>query len=46
MGEIGKQRQLNENKWFGAVRDLNFYEMRWISKVFFKHNLINEIEIF
>jgi hypothetical protein len=29
-GEIGKTRQLNEKKWYEEVRDLGFYEMRWI----------------
>jgi hypothetical protein len=45
VGEIGKQRQLNEMKWYGAVRDLSFYEIRWILKFCFKHHLMNEIEI-
>jgi hypothetical protein len=25
MGEISKQRQLNEKKWYRAVRDLGFF---------------------
>ncbi len=45
MGEIGKQRQLTEKKWYGVVRDLSFYETRWILKLSFKHHLKNEIKI-
>jgi hypothetical protein len=30
MGEITKQRQLNEKIRYMAVRDLGFYETRWI----------------
>jgi hypothetical protein len=26
MGDISKQRQLNEKKWYGAVPDLDFFE--------------------
>jgi hypothetical protein len=46
MGEIGKRRQLNKTEWYGAVRDLGFYEMRWIIKFLFKHCLMNEVKIF
>ncbi len=46
MGEISKRRQLNEKIWHGAIRDLSFYEMRWILKFSLKHHLMNEIEIF
>jgi hypothetical protein len=46
MGEIGKQRQLSKMEWYGAARDLSFYEMRWILKFSFKQCLMNEIEIF
>jgi hypothetical protein len=46
MGKIGKQRQLNEMEWYGAVRDLGFYEMRWILKFSFKHRKMNEIKVF
>ncbi len=45
MGEISKQRQLNEKEWYGAIRDLSFYEMRWILKFSFMLRLTNEIEI-
>ncbi len=45
MGEIGKRMQLNEKEWYRAVRDLGFYEMRWILKFSFKLRLTNEIEI-
>jgi hypothetical protein len=44
MGEISKQRQLNEKIQYGMVRDLSFYETRWILKFSFKHSLMNEIE--
>jgi hypothetical protein len=33
-------------EWYRAVRDLRFYDMRWILKFSFKHHLMNEIEIF
>jgi len=33
-------------KWYRAIRDLDFYETRWILKFLFKHHLMNEIEIF
>ena len=46
MGKLGKQSQLNEKKWYGAERDLSFYETRWILKFSLKHCLMNEIEIF
>jgi hypothetical protein len=46
MGDIGKQRQLNETEWYRAVRDLVFYELRWILKFSFKHCLMNDIIIF
>ncbi len=44
MGEINKQRQLNEKIRYGVVRDLSFYKTRWILKFSFKHSLMNEIE--
>ncbi len=37
MCEIGKRRQLNEKKRYGAVRDLSFYETRWIAKLSLKN---------
>jgi len=43
MGEMSKQRQLNEKIWYRAVRYLGFYEMIWILKISFKHHLMNEI---
>jgi hypothetical protein len=43
MGEIGKQRQLNEKTQIGVVQDLSFYEMRWILKFSFRHNLMNGV---
>ncbi len=46
MDEISKQRQLNEKIWYRSVRDLGFYEMRWILKFSFKHHLMNEINNF
>jgi hypothetical protein len=46
MGEIGKQRELNEMKWYGAMHDLGYYETRWICKFSSKHRLMNEINIF
>ncbi len=45
-GNLGKQSQLNEKKWYGAEQDLSFYETRWILKFSLKHCLMNEIEIF
>ncbi len=42
MGEIGKQRQLNEKKQNLAVGDLSFYETIWNLKFSFKHRLVNE----
>jgi hypothetical protein len=44
IGEISKQRQLNEKIRHGVVRDLIFYETRWILKFSCKHHLMNEIE--
>jgi hypothetical protein len=41
MGEIGKQRQLNEKKQNLAVCDLGFYETIWILKFSLKHRLMN-----
>jgi hypothetical protein len=35
IGKIGKRRQLNEEKQYGAVQDLGFYETRWILKFSF-----------
>ncbi len=46
MGEIGKQRQLNEKKKYGGVQEYSFYEIRWILKFLFKHYFMNEINIF
>ncbi len=46
MCKIGKRRQLNEKERDRAVRDLCFYKTRWILKFSFKHNLMNEIDIF
>ncbi len=46
MGEISKQRQLNEKMRYGVVRDLGFYETRWILKFSFNQCLINMIKIF
>jgi hypothetical protein len=46
MGEISKQRQLNEKEQYRTVRDLSFNEVKGILKFAFKHHLINEVEIF
>jgi hypothetical protein len=35
-----------KEKWYGAVPDLGFYEMRWILKFLFKHPSFNEQEKF
>jgi hypothetical protein len=45
MGEIVKQRQLNEKIRYGAVQDLGFYETRLISKFSKKHLSWYEIKI-
>ncbi len=45
MGEIGKQRQLNQKKQYGAIQDHGWNEMRWILKFSFKQHLMNEINI-
>jgi hypothetical protein len=46
MGKIGKQRQLNEKKQYGAVQDLGFNKTRQILKLSLMQHLMNEIEIF
>jgi len=46
MGKIGKMKQLNKKMQYRAIRDLSFYEMRWIWKFSFKHCLMKEIKIF
>jgi hypothetical protein len=43
MGNISKQRQLNEKIEYGVIQDLSFYETRWFLKISFKHLLLNEI---
>jgi len=46
MGEISNQKQLNQKKWYTAVQDIGFYEMRWVWKFSLKYHLMNKIEIF
>jgi len=45
MGEIGKQRQLNDKKQIEVVRDLSFDETICILKFPFRHHLMNEIGV-